>query len=508
MSLYLYNTLTRQKELFQPIAPPFVGLYVCGPTVYGDAHLGHARPYITFDVMKRYMEAVCGYRVRYVRNITDVGHLENDADEGEDKLGKKARLEQLEPMEVAQRYMDGFTQDMAALNILRPSIEPRATGHVPEQIEMIEKIIENGFAYVSNGSVYMDVPAYNAAFGYGILSGRNIEEILAGSRENLDGLGDKRHPADFALWKRAEPEHIMRWRSPWSEGFPGWHIECSAMSTKYLGAKYDIHGGGLDLIFPHHEAEIVQSNAAAGVHTHEHERNEAVYWVHCNMITLNGQKMAKSKGNGINLQQFFDGSHPLLEQAYSPMTVRFFILQAQYRSTIDFSNSALQAAEKALARMSEGLARLAEISSENRRVAVETALEENLASFRADCVSYMNDDLNTAKVIARIFEVLPAINALHRERANALAVSPEALAEFRAAFHLFFFDVLGLLPSISDTAAQNTELIDGLMRVVLQLRADARAAKNYATSDYLRDELGKLNIAVKDTPEGATWSFV
>ena len=383
---YIYNTLTRKKEEFKPLNPPYVGMYVCGPTVYGDAHLGHARPAITFDVLFRYLRHL-GYKVRYVRNITDVGHLENDADEGEDKVAKKARLESLEPMEVVQYYLNRYHKAMEALNVLPPSIEPHASGHIIEQIEYIKKIIEAGYAYVSNGSVYFDVVKYNKDHHYGKLSGRNIDDLLNTTRE-LDGQSEKHNSFDFALWKKASPEHIMRWPSPWSDGFPGWHLECSTMSTKYLGEEFDIHGGGMDLLFPHHECEIAQSVAAQGHET-------VHYWMHNNMITINGQKMGKSLGNFITLDEFFSGNHKLLQQPYSPMTIRFFILQAHYRSTVDFSNEALQASEKALQRMLEGWDNLSKIEpAEVSTVDVKTIRER--------CYEAMNDDLSTPIVISHV----------------------------------------------------------------------------------------------------------
>ena len=393
---YIYNTLTRKKEEFKPLNPPYVGMYVCGPTVYGDAHLGHARPAITFDVLFRYLRHL-GYKVRYVRNITDVGHLENDADEGEDKVAKKARLESLEPMEVVQYYLNRYHKAMEALNVLPPSIEPHASGHIIEQIEYIKKIIEAGYAYVSNGSVYFDVVKYNKDHHYGKLSGRNIDDLLNTTRE-LDGQSEKHNSFDFALWKKASPEHIMRWPSPWSDGFPGWHLECSTMSAKYLGEEFDIHGGGMDLLFPHHECEIAQSVAAQGHET-------VHYWMHNNMITINGQKMGKSLGNFITLDEFFSGNHKLLQQPYSPMTIRFFILQAHYRSTVDFSNEALQASEKALQRMLEGWDNLSKIEpAEVSTVDVKTIRER--------CYEAMNDDLSTPIVISHLFEAVKIINTV------------------------------------------------------------------------------------------------
>jgi len=497
----IYNTLTRKKEVFVPITPGRVGMYLCGPTVYGDAHLGHARPAITFDVVFRYLQFI-GYKVRYVRNITDVGHLVNDAEEGEDKLQKRARLEELEPMEIAQKYLDRYLEDISALNVLKPSIQPRATGHIPEQIEMIEKILENGFAYVVNGSVYMDVRKYDEKFGYGKLSGRNLEDMVSGTRE-LDGQSEKRFSGDFALWKRAEANHIMRWNSPWGVGFPGWHIECTVMSTKYLGKKYDIHGGGMDLIFPHHEAEIVQSNAC-NCSPNFDEYDEATYWMHNNMITLNGQKMGKSLGNAVNLRDFFTGEHPLLEQAYSPMTIRYFMLQAHYRSTLDFANKALKASEKAYTRMCEAIARLDDMKPEGRVIAVNPEIEGALASFMEDCHEALSDDLNTARVLARMSVALPIINRLYQDRSNGFAVSVEVFNQFRTDFKAMFSDVLGLAIE-GDANGGSNDAMDGVMGLLTKLRLDAKKQRNYALADEIRNELGKLNIKLKDTPQGTEW---
>ena len=424
-NLSIHNTLTRKKEAFVPLKAPFVGLYVCGPTVYGDPHLGHARPAITFDLLFRYLRAT-GYKVRYVRNVTDVGHLENDADEGEDKISKKARLEQLEPMEVAQYYTDRYHDAMRQLNVLPPSIEPRASGHIIEQIAMVRTILDRGYAYVSNGSVYFDVEAYNRKFRYGKLSGRVLEDMMANTRD-LDGQGDKRNPFDFALWKKAAPEHIMRWPSPWSDGFPGWHMECSAMSTRYLGEQFDIHGGGMDLMFPHHECEIAQSTAACG-------HDSARYWMHNNMITINGQKMGKSLGNFITLEQLTTGAHPLLEQAYSPMTIRFFILQAQYRSTLDFSNEALQAAEK-------GYERLMKAVSTLKKIKPSEASSVDISDVEARCTAAMDDDLNSPMVISELFDCVRTINQIYDGKQT---ISAADLAELRRVVDLFVFDILGL----------------------------------------------------------------
>lgn len=423
--LTIYNSLTRRKETFVPLHEGRVGMYVCGPTVYGDGHLGHARPAITFDILYRYLQHL-GYKVRYVRNITDVGHLEHDADEGEDKIAKKARLEQLEPMEVVQYYMGRYHKAMERLGVLPPSIEPHASGHIIEQIEYIKKILDSGYAYVSEGSVYFDVPKYNNDHKYGKLSGRNIDELLSATRA-LDGQSEKHNPADFALWKKAAPEHIMHWPSPWSEGFPGWHLECSTMGEKYLGEKFDIHGGGMDLMFPHHECEIAQSVA--------HNGHESVhYWMHNNMITINGQKMGKSLGNFITLDEFFNGTHPMLTQAYSPMTIRFFILQAQYRSTLDFSNEALQASEKALQRMLDGYKRLQDLKpSESSTI--------DVAPLKGLCYQAMDDDLNTPIVISHLFEACRQINLVNDGKATATAADIDALKEL---FSIFLHDILGV----------------------------------------------------------------
>ncbi|MBQ5372342.1 MAG: cysteine--tRNA ligase, partial [Rikenellaceae bacterium] len=426
--LMLYNTLSRKKEEFTPYNPPFVGLYVCGPTVYGDPHLGHARPAITFDLLFRYLKSE-GYKVRYVRNITDVGHLEHDADEGEDKISKKARLEQLEPMEVAQFYTDRYHDAMRELGVLPPSIEPHASGHIIEQIEYVKKILDKGLAYISNGSVYFDVEAYNAQYNYGKLSGRNLDDIKANTRE-LDGQSDKRNSFDFALWKKASPEHIMRWPSPWSDGFPGWHMECSAMSAKYLGEQFDIHGGGMDLMFPHHECEIAQSTAACG-------HDSARYWVHNNMITINGQKMGKSLGNFITLEELFTGNHKLLEQAYSPMTIRFFILQAQYRSTLDFSNEALKAAEKGMDRLMKAVETLSKIKPAPASY-ISTVDPSDL---ERRCAEAMADDLNSPMVISALFDWVRIINQAAEGQQTFTA---EDLEMLKSTVNRYVFDILGL----------------------------------------------------------------
>ena len=484
--LYLTNTLSRNKELFTPIHEGHVGMYVCGPTVYGDAHLGHARPGVTYDILFRLLKYL-GYKVRYVRNITDVGHLEHDADEGEDKIAKKARLEELEPMEVVQYYTERYHEAMRLLNVESPSIEPRASGHIIEQIETVKKILAAGYAYESNGSVYFDVQKYNKDFHYGILSGRTLEATLEGTR-SLDGQGDKRAPYDFAIWKKAEPQHIMRWPSPWGEGFPGWHLECSVMGEKYLGQEFDIHGGGMDLMFPHHECEIAQnvaSRGTQGVH----------YWVHNNMITINGQKMGKSLGNFITLPQLFAGDHPSLEQAYSPMTIRFFILQAHYRSTLDFSNEALAAAEKGYKRLMDAWRELA-------------AVPESEVTFQASAVvnpiyeavmTALCDDMNTPVAIAHLFDAVKQI--------NAGTLSQKDKAAMKKLFDGIVGGVLGLRDEEAGASGKAQKALDGAMQLVLEARKKAREEKNWAESDRIRDTLASFGIAVKDTKDGATWTL-
>ncbi len=488
--LIIYNTRTRKKEVFTPLQPGHVGMYVCGPTVYGDAHLGHARPAITFDLLFRYLRHL-GYKVRYVRNITDVGHLEHDADEGEDKIEKKAKLEQLEPMEVAQYFTNRFHQAMEALNVLPPSIEPHATGHIIEQEQLVEQILKNGYAYVSEGSVYFDVVKYNRDHHYGVLSGRNLDDVINESRA-LAGVGEKRNPVDFALWKKAQPEHIMRWPSPWSEGFPGWHCECTAMGRKYLGSRFDIHGGGMDLVFPHHECEIAQAVAAQG--------EEMVhYWMHNNMITINGKKMGKSLGNFITLSEFFTGSHPALAKAYSPMTIRFFILQAHYRSTVDFSNEALQASEKGLARLMEGMANLDRVTPEAGG-ALGTEVADEL---EAGCYAAMNDDLNSPIVISRLFDACHTLNSLVAHHAT---ITPEGLERLKQVMRTFVYDILGLREETgSDTARE--EAFGAVVDMLLEQRVKAKAAKDWATADHIRNRLAELGFEVKDTKDGFSWKL-
>ncbi|HHW80932.1 MAG TPA: cysteine--tRNA ligase [Bacteroidales bacterium] len=485
--LVIYNTLNRKKEVFQPLHAPHVGMYVCGPTVYGDPHLGHARPAITFDLLFRYLQHI-GYKVRYVRNITDVGHLESDGDEGEDKIGKKARLEELEPMEVVQFYTNSYHRAMDSLNVLRPSIEPSASGHVMEQIEMTQEILDKGFAYESNGSVYFDVETYNKAHNYGILSRRDIDDLLETTRE-LDGQDEKRRSADFALWKKATPEHIMRWKSPWSVGFPGWHIECSVMSTRYLGDQFDIHGGGLDLLFPHHECEIAQNTAVNG-------KPSVTYWMHNNMITVNGTKMGKSLGNFINLEEFFDGSHRLLDKAYEPMIIRFFILQSHYRSIVDFSVEALHAAETALKRLLDASNNIASIP-------VSDASTVEVKSLRQKCYDAMNDDLNTPIVLSHLFEATRIINS---GIAGIEKLSQHDLDELTDLFKIFLHDLLGIQDSVA-LKDSSYEAFEKAVNMLLEMRQEAKRNKDWATSDKIRDDLTKAGFVIKDTPTGFEWSL-
>ena len=487
-NFYLYNTLTRTKELFKPIHEGRVGMYVCGPTVYGNAHLGHARPGITYDILFRLLTHL-GYKVRYVRNITDVGHLENDADEGEDKIAKKARLEELEPMEVVQTYTLKYHEAMRRLGVLPPSIEPRASGHIIEQIALVQRILDAGYAYISNGSVYFDTGKYNEEHNYGALSGRNLDDIKTNTR-TLDGQDEKRNSYDFALWKKASPEHIMHWPSPWSEGFPGWHLECSAMSEKYLGEEFDIHGGGMDLMFPHHECELAQNVASRG-------KGGVHYWVHNNMITINGQKMGKSLGNFITLDELFTGSHPLLEQAYSPMTIRFFILQAHYRSTLDFSNEALQAAEKGLKRMMQARKDVEKLAA----TAGAPTLAE-IARIEEAVFDALTDDMNTPNALSSMFEAVKLVNGI---KDKSLSVNPEDLARLQKLFRDVVTDILGLSDEQSDSTASH--VIDYLMQMIIDIRKEAKAEKNWALSDKIRDELKAAGIQLKDTKEGCEWTL-
>ncbi len=500
------NTLSRKKEVFTPINPGHVGMYVCGPTVYGDAHLGHARPGITYDVLFKFLRHL-GYKVRYVRNITDVGHLEHDADEGEDKIAKKARLEELEPMEVVQTYTLRYHEAMRRLNVAPPSIEPRASGHIIEQIEAVKKILEAGYAYESNGSVYFDIAKYSKDFNYGVLSGRTLDDTLEGTR-SLDGQSDKKAPYDFALWKKAEPEHIMRWPSPWGEGFPGWHMECSVMGEKYLGHEFDIHGGGMDLVFPHHECEIAQNQASRGT-------QGVHYWVHNNMITINGQKMGKSLGNFITLPELFSGNHPKLDGAYSPMTVRFFILQAHYRSTLDFSNDALKAAEKGLKRLMQAARDLYAMSGSTMPTwpyGEETfgpvpdsfdAVSPDVKAVAEGVYDALCDDLNTPIALSHISEAVRIINSA---KAGQLNLSKEDMDCLVQIFNDIVFGVLGLKDE-ENAGSESGRIVGGLMDMVLEQRAKAKAAKDWATSDSIRDALKALGIQVKDTKDGAEWTI-
>jgi len=482
----IYNSLSRQKELFRPLHPPMVGLYVCGPTVYSDPHLGHSRPAITFDLLYRYLRHL-GYKVRYIRNITDVGHLVNDADEGEDKIEKKARLEHLEPMEVVQNYMNTYHRNMDQLNTLKPSIEPRASGHIIEQQEFIRKLLENGYAYEVNGSVYFDVLKYNSKYNYGKLSGRIIEELQANTRE-LEGQDEKHNSYDFSLWKKASADHLMKWPSRWSDGYPGWHLECSTMSIKYLGEVFDIHGGGMDLQFPHHECEIAQSTAALG-------KESVRYWMHNNMITINGQKMARSLGNFITLDQFFSGDHELLEQPYSPMTVRFFILQAHYRSTVDFSNEALQAAEKGFQRLMKGFETLKKLIPSDRSTV-------NVNELSKKCYEAMDDDLNTPVLLSYLFEGVKYINSVSD---GSETLNSDDLESLKKLFNTFVFEILGLK---DEADCKNDEKLTGeLMKIIIDVRQNAKISKDFKTSDKIREELKKAGVILKDKKDVAEWEL-
>ena len=481
----IYNTLNGNKEVFKAIKPQSVTMYVCGPTVYGEPHLGHARPAITFDILFRYLKFL-GYKVRYVRNITDVGHLLNDADEGGDKIGEKAKALELEPMEVAHFYTKKYHESMYKLNVDNPSIEPTASGHIIEQIEMIKKIIDNGFAYEVNGSVYFDVVKYNETNNYGILSRRKIEDLMDNSRE-LDGQSDKKNPVDFALWKKASPAHIMRWPSPWGNGFPGWHLECSTMSCKYLGEEFDIHGGGMDLVFPHHEAEIAQCYAA-------NKKQAAKYWMHNNMITISGQKMGKSLGNFITLDEFFNGTHDKLEQAYHPMVIRFFLLQAHYRSTIDFSNDALQAAEKGLVRLFNAITTLNNLPPKEKSTV-------DISSFKLKCDEAMNDDLNTPIVLSYLFDLVKIINS---SQEGKYELSNEDIEQLKKLFDKYVITIFGLCNSEEE---HNVSDLDGLMSLILDIRNKSKENKDWEIADKIRERLNNLNIEIKDTKDGATWMY-
>ncbi len=483
--LVIYNSISRKKEVFESIVPGMVGMYVCGPTVYSDVHLGNVRTFLTFDIVYRYLQFI-GYKVRYVRNITDVGHLVGDGDTGEDKIAKKAKLENLEPMEIVQKYTNGFHDVMRIFNILNPSIEPTATGHIVEQIEMIQEIIDNGYAYESNGSVYFDVRKFNEKYPYGKLSGRVIDELYTNTRE-LDGQDEKRDALDFAIWKKAEPSHLMQWNSPWGKGFPGWHLECSVMSTKYLGKTFDIHGGGMDLKFPHHECEIAQN---VGAHGHEPVR----YWMHGNMLTVNGRKMAKSEGNGFTPEELITGNHKLLDKGYSPMTVRFFMLQGHYASTLDFSNEALQAAERGFKRMTAAMENFGKLPA-------SATSDEDITAWAKQCYDAMNDDFNTPVLISNLFEGVRIINSVKEGLIKLTQADIDLLTK---TFVAFFDQVLGLT---IEASAGNNELTEQLMQFIIRLRANAKANKDFATSDMIRDELGKIKIQIKDTKEGSTWAI-
>lgn len=485
-NLVIYNSLSGKKEAFNPINPPFVGLYVCGPTVYNEAHLGNIRTFLTFDIVYRYLTHI-GYKVRYVRNITDVGHLVDDADAGEDKIEKRARFEKIEPMEIVQKYTNGFHETTKLFNLKNPDIEPTATGHIIEQIELIQKIIQNGFGYEVNGSVYFDVKKYASTYNYGELSGRKVDELLEQTRENLEGGDEKRFFADFAIWKKASPETIMKWNSPWGVGVPGWHLECSAMSTKYLGEQFDIHGGGMDLKFPHHECEIAQSIGSGG-------KTPVNYWMHGNMLTVNGSKMSKSLGNSFLPNELIAGSHPLLDKGYSPMTVRFFFLQAQYRSTVDFSNEALQASEKGLKRLMSSLDLLEKISPSN-----ETSFDVN--ALIESCYSSMNDDFNTPITIANLFEGLKFLNLVNEKKET---ISSDDLARLKNHYTVFIYEILGIINENNET---NSNTLSQTIDILLTLRTNAKQNKDYSTSDFIRNELEKINIKIEDTKDGSNWKI-
>jgi len=484
--LFIYNTFSKNKEEFKPVNPGHVGLYVCGPTVYSDVHLGNCRTFLSFDIIFRYLTFL-GYKVRYVRNITDAGHLESDGDVGEDKISKKAKLEQLEPMEIVQRYTVGFRQVMEQFNILPPSIEPTATGHIVEQIELAKKIIENGYAYEKNGTVYCDVEKLNQLYNYGQLSGRNLDDLLNNTRD-LDGQEDKKGKLDFALWIKAKPEHLQQWPSPWGTGFPGWHIECSAMSRKYLGEQFDIHGGGMDLAPTHHTNEIAQNMASCG-------KMPANYWIHTNMLTVKGQKMSKSLGNSFLPHELFSGNHPLLSKGYSPMAVRFFMLQTHYSSTLDFSDEALQAAEKGFNRLMESYKTLQNLVSGNQS-------SVDVKALRDKCCAAMNDDFNTPILLSHIFEAVRIINSVNDKHEQLTA---NDIQEIKHMFQHFVIDVLGL--NAEEESSKHTEVLDKVVKVVLDMRVEAKQQKDFKTSDTLRDKLLEAGISIKDTKEGSTWAL-
>lgn len=484
--LHIYNSISKKKEAFSPIVEGAIGMYVCGPTVYSNVHLGNCRTFLSFDLVFRYLKHL-GYKVRYVRNITDAGHLENDADSGEDRIAKKARIEEIEPMEVVQRYTIDFHNTMAKFNALPPSIEPTATGHIVEQIGIIEEILKNGYAYERNGSVYFDVLKFNESHHYGKLSGRNLEDMIANSRD-LEGQSDKKNPQDFALWKKAEPQHIMRWPSPWSDGFPGWHLECTAMSTKYLGEQFDIHGGGMDLKFPHHECEIAQSEAFCN-------QNPVNYWMHANLLTLNGQKMAKSTGNNILPEEIFSGENSILTKAFSPTVTKFFMYQAHYRSILDFSSDALLAAEKGYNRLIEAMKQLNTLPT-----ATETTID--IAAWKQSCYDAMNDDFNSPILIAQLFEASKFINSVKNNKAT---ITPKDLEVLKATLQGFVFDVLGLKEESANDSS--TRKLSDTVDLLIKLRNEARANKDFATSDKIRDELAGIGIQLKDGKDGTSFSL-
>ena len=489
-TLVVYNSLSGKKEVFTPLLPKHVGMYVCGPTVYSNVHLGNCRTFMSFDLINRYLLHL-GYKVRYVRNITDAGHLENDADEGEDRIAKKARLESIEPMEVVQRYTVDFRNTLAQFNTLPPSIEPTATGHIIEQIELIKKILDQGYAYEINGSVYFDVLKFNEDIPYGKLSGRKIEDLIHNTRA-LDGQSDKKNPQDFALWKRAEPVHIMRWPSPWGEGFPGWHLECTAMSTKYLGESFDIHGGGMDLKFPHHECEIAQAEAI-------NKKSPVNYWLHANMLTLNGKKMAKSTGNNILPEEMFSGNNPIFSKAFSPMVVRFFMLQAHYRSIVDISEEALLASEKGFKRLMEGLETLKTLSS-----TTDSETSFDVEGWKSKCYAAMNDDFNSSLLIAHLFDAIKYVNTIANE---GKSIQEAIKIELEESIHAFIFDVLGLKSETAQGASKETIKLESTVTLLLELRAHAKENRDFATADRIRQSLVDLGIQVNDTPEGATFKL-
>ncbi|NQY10359.1 MAG: cysteine--tRNA ligase [Flavobacteriales bacterium] len=483
--LSIYNTLTKKKEVFEPVNPPFVGMYVCGPTVYNDVHIGNCRTFISFDIVYRYL-LYLGYKVRYVRNITDAGHLENDADDGEDKISKQAKLENVEPMEIAAKYANGFHNIMKQFNALEPSIEPLATGHIIEQISMVQKIMDQGFAYEVNGSIYFDVQKYNETNDYGILSGRKIEDLLTGQR-SLDGQDDKRNSCDFALWKKASDAHIMRWDSPWGEGFPGWHLECSVMGSKYLGSPFDLHGGGMDLKFPHHECEIAQSVAGVG-------EELSKYWMHTNMLTINGQRMGKSVGNSLLPEELFNGDNQLMDRGYDPMVVRFFMMQTHYASTLDFSNEALQAAEKGFGKLMKGMQLLNSLPTSD-------ASSQSAEELKAKCDAAMNDDINTPGVIANLFDGVRFINSVNDGKAT---ITKEDLEILQKLYNDYVFDVLGLE---TIEAESSSDSMDDVLDIIISIRQQAKESKDYATADLIRDKLSAINISLKDEKGNVSWSY-